>query len=141
MDLGLATRQSYVPRHPAAQVILLDTNALLWLDAGHRRARPLQTTRAPLFISPVTLLELQMLRESGRLARRAGAPDSPANDERWALDDLPSAPWFDAALELGWTRDPLDRLLVAHARFRGWRLATADLTILEHLSESQRFEL
>ncbi len=122
-------------------MILLDTNALLWLDSGHRRAKPLMSMRAPLFISPATVLELQMLRESGRLKLRPGAPASPAHDDRWVLDDPPAVPWFDAALELGWTRDPLDRLLVAHARFRGWRLATADQAILDHLGDYERLEL
>jgi PIN domain nuclease of toxin-antitoxin system len=122
-------------------VILLDTNALLWLDAGHRRARPLLTTRAPLFISPATVLELQVLRETGRLARHKDATHSPADDDRWTLDDPPSARWFDSALHLNWTRDPIDRLLVAHALFRGWRLATADALILEHLRESEVLEL
>lgn len=141
MDLGLDAWLDDVSRHANAQVILLDTNALLWLDAGHRRARPLLSTRAPLFISPVTILELEMLRESGRLSRRPGAPASPVGDDRWALDEPPVMPWFEAALELAWTRDPLDRLLVAHARVRRWRLATADALILEHLRESERLEL
>lgn len=122
-------------------MILLDTHALLWLDSGHRRAKPLASVRAPLFISPATILELQMLRESGRLKLRSGARASPAHDDRWALDDPPAVPWFDAALDLSWTRDPLDRLLVAHARYRGWRLATADEAILGHLGEHERLEL
>ena len=141
MDLGLAARKPDVQRHAPPQVILLDTNALLWLDAGHRRARPLVSTNAPLFISPVTVLELQVLREAGRLGVRKGITHSPADDDRWTLDDPPSVRWFDAALALSWTRDPIDRLLVAHARFRGWRLATGDALILEHLSETECMEL
>ena len=82
-----------------------------------------------------------MLRETGRVERRRGAPNSLAHDDRWALDDPPSVRWFDAALDVSWTRDPLDRLIVAHARFRGWRLATADALILENLRESELFEL
>lgn len=141
MDLGLGARVHDVPGYPEVQVILLDTHALLWLDAGHRRARPLQSARVQLYISPVTVLELQMLRETGRIERRAGAPTSLAHDDRWALDDPPAVRWFDAALDLSWTRDPLDRLIVAHARFRGWRLATADALILENLRDSDVFEL
>ena len=42
---------------------------------------------------------------------------------------------FDAAVDLNWTRDPFDRLIVAHARLRGWRLATGDRVILAELPE------
>jgi PIN domain nuclease of toxin-antitoxin system len=42
---------------------------------------------------------------------------------------------FDAAVDLSWTRDPFDRLIVAHARLRGWRLATGDRVILAKLPE------
>jgi PIN domain nuclease of toxin-antitoxin system len=42
---------------------------------------------------------------------------------------------FDAAVDLSWTRDPFDRLIVAHARLRGWRLATGDRVILAELPE------
>ena len=38
-------------------------------------------------------------------------------------------------------RDPFDRLLVAHARLRGWRVATGDGPILDRLGPSERFEL
>jgi PIN domain nuclease of toxin-antitoxin system len=43
---------------------------------------------------------------------------------------------FDAAIDLPWTRDPFDRLIVAHARVRGWRLATGDRKILGKLPET-----
>jgi PIN domain nuclease of toxin-antitoxin system len=39
------------------------------------------------------------------------------------------------------TRDPFDRLLVAHARLRGWRLATADNQLVKRLGPSERVEL
>jgi PIN domain nuclease of toxin-antitoxin system len=42
---------------------------------------------------------------------------------------------FDVAVDLSWTRDPFDRLIVAHARLRGWRLATGDRMILAELPE------
>jgi PIN domain nuclease of toxin-antitoxin system len=57
------------------------------------------------------------------------------------LDDPPATPWFEAALDLGWTRDPFDRLLVAHARLRRWRLATADDRLLSRLTERERLAL
>lgn len=119
-------------------MILLDTNALVWLDQGHRRARPLVDARRRLYVSPASLLEIQLLTELGRYRLRAeGAVAGLADDERWLLDDPPAAAWFDRALALGWTRDPFDRLLVAHAGLRGWRLATGDRDLIERLGSAR----
>jgi PIN domain nuclease of toxin-antitoxin system len=38
-----------------------------------------------------------------------------------------------AATSLGWTRDPFDRMIAAHAIVADAPLLTADRTILEHL--------
>jgi len=119
-------------------VILLDTNALIWLDAHHRRARPLAEQNAPLRISPASLLELQFLEESGRIQL---ALDDVLNDDRWKVDEPPPLAWMLRAAEERWTRDPFDRLIVAHARLRGWRLATADGAILQRLRARDRLEL
>lgn len=56
-----------------------------------------------------------------------------ADDSRWRLDSPSSARLFSAALDLEWTRDPFDRLLVAHAAYRGWRLATGDRVLQARL--------
>jgi predicted nucleic acid-binding protein len=118
-------------------VILLDTNALIWLQQGHRRARPLaQVPR--LYLSPATILELQFLVEADRV--RFGARVSLAtiaSDPRWALDEPPAGRWFAAATELGWTRDPFDRLIAAHAILRGWKLATGDEMLIERLGPAR----
>lgn len=121
-------------------VILLDTNAVIWLDQNHVRARALARSSSRLVVSPATLLELQMLDEIGRLRLRArlrGIIDS----DRWEIDDPPAFPWFERSAEESWTRDPFDRLIVAHARLRGARLASGDRTILERLRPSERVEL
>jgi PIN domain nuclease of toxin-antitoxin system len=122
-------------------VILLDTNALIWLDQGHPRVRSLARGTRRLYISPANLLELQFLLEAGRIRLRGATVAEIAENERWTLDDPPAASWFTRALDLGWTRDPFDRLLVAHARLRGWRLATGDTVLLGHLSETDRVEV
>jgi PIN domain nuclease of toxin-antitoxin system len=114
-------------------VILLDTNAVIWLELRHRRARPLLAGRLQLHISPATVLELRFLEESGRIRLHNRDAASIAIDDRWTLDDPPAAAWFDRALDLTWTRDPFDRLLAAHALLRGWRMATADPVIQEQL--------
>ena len=122
-------------------MILLDTNALLWLEGGHRRIKPLVTKHERLYISPASVLELQVLVEVGRIRLRSGTIEALAHDPRWLLDDPPATRWFEQALDLDWTRDPFDRLIVAHAKLRGWRLATADQPLLAQLRPSERFEL
>jgi PIN domain nuclease of toxin-antitoxin system len=115
-------------------MILLDTNALIWLLRDHQRTRRL--ARAPrLYISPASLLELQMLIEAGRGRIVSGRSVADiADDPRWLQDEPPAGDWFHTAMDLGWTRDPFDRLIVAHARVRGWKLATGDSQMAEHLS-------
>jgi PIN domain nuclease of toxin-antitoxin system len=120
---------------------LLDTNALIWLEQGHRRAKPLITSGSTLYISPASLLELQMLNEIGRIRLSPGGLDTLAQDERWMLDDPPASGWFLRSTDVSWTRDPFDRLIVAHARLRGWRLATGDSTLLALLGARERLEL
>ncbi|MBI3181600.1 MAG: PIN domain-containing protein [Myxococcales bacterium] len=122
-------------------MILLDTNALLWLELGHARSRPLARWAGRLYLSPATLLELQLLQEVGRLRFRGGFPGGLADDDRWLLDSPPADRWFTEALALSWTRDPFDRLLVAHARLRGFRLATGDGELFERLEPTSLLEL
>ena len=117
-------------------VILLDTNALLWLHRGHPRSRPLVTTFQRLYVSPASTLELQFLVEAGRLRLRGQATvNDLVDDDRWAIDDPPSDRWFATAVEVGWSRDPFDRLIVAHAKLRNWRLATGDDALIARLGQ------
>lgn len=123
-------------RAAQAAVILLDTHAAVWLAQGHRRARPL--AKLPrLYLSPVTVLEIQFLVEAGRLRLSDDrSPTALAGAGPWKLDEPPAEKWFCAACDFPWTRDPFDRLLAAHARLRGWKLATADTLLLERLAPS-----
>ena len=114
-------------------MILLDTNAVIWLEQNHPRSLPLARTTSRLFVSPATVLELQFLLEAGRIRLRDTTVESLLSDDRWILDDPPAAKWFAEALEFGWTRDPFDRLVAAHAHLRGWRLATGDAALAERL--------
>lgn len=115
-------------------MILLDTNALIWLLDDHPRCLPVVEQRARLYISPVTLLELKYLIESGRLELVWGETLAGlADDPRWALDNPGSHELFRAAVDIEWTRDPFDRLLVAHAKTRRFRFATGDRNIKENL--------
>jgi PIN domain nuclease of toxin-antitoxin system len=122
-------------------VILLDTNAMIWLAQNHRRVRPLRGVQR-LHVSPASILEIQYLAEAGRLRLATGLSlDAITHDARWRLDEPPAADWFLAACEFSWTRDPFDRLLAAHTRLRGWRLATADDELIDRLPASAVLEL
>lgn len=123
-------------------VILLDTNALLWLERSHPRSRALRRWAGRLYVSPATLLELQFLREIGRIRLRTGAHlVDLATNLGCPIDDPPALAWFEEAQNLSWTRDPFDRLIVAHARLRGWKLATGDELVLQHLGDGNTIEL
>lgn len=117
-------------------MILLDTNAVIWMVQRHPRARRLEKLPR-LFLSPATLLEVQFLEEAGRLRGEHGrAAEMLANHPRWRLDDPSTVKLFDAAAELTWTRDPFDRLIAAHAQLRGWKLATGDVRLIDALPAS-----
>ena len=81
-------------------MILLDTNALIWLDTGHKRVKPLLSRHHRLYISPASLLELQFLREAGRVQLADDRISALAEDDRWMLDDPPAAAWFETAAHL-----------------------------------------
>jgi PIN domain nuclease of toxin-antitoxin system len=115
----------------------LDTHVALWLYAGEtqrvsKRAAA-AINREPLALSPVVLLEMQYLREIGRitvapkvvvtdLGRRLGL----------AVEDRATLPLIEQALDLSWTRDAFDRLIVAQAALDNAWLITRDRLILKH---------
>jgi PIN domain nuclease of toxin-antitoxin system len=122
--------------------LLLDTHALVWIESRHPRAKKLTKLATELAISPASLLEVQLLLECGRIRLEGSRTLSDlADDKRWRLDEPPAGAWFEAARSLAWTRDPFDRIIVAHALFRGWKLATADSVLIEHLEARHVFEL
>jgi PIN domain nuclease of toxin-antitoxin system len=128
--VGLDCDRPALPRPPHV-VILLDTNALIWVQQAHPRTRKLIRSESSLYISPAILLELQFLQEAGRIRLKSAGIQAIVDDDRWLVDDPPATAWFLKAAELGWTRDPFDRLIAAHAQLRGWRVATADRKLIE----------
>lgn len=84
-------------------------------------------------VSPAVVLELEYLHEIGRLgpgARKiAGAL---AAELGLRICDLPFPAIVDCALQEKWTRDPFDRLIVAHAKVQGAPLITKDEKIRRH---------
>jgi PIN domain nuclease of toxin-antitoxin system len=120
-------------------VVLLDTHCAVFLHAGETElfgstARHLLDAE-DLYISPMVLLELQYLYETGKIAF----------DGQTILDELQGdlglrvldRHWYGVcakAMELSWTRDPFDRTITAQALVEGQRLLTRNRMIREHCS-------
>ncbi len=114
--------------------VCLDTHAVVWIVGGQtekigKEARAL-IARAELLISPAVTLELQFLYEVGRV--NAPAADAVRTMQQ-ALNVRVASDTFDrvvsAALAESWTRDPFDRLIVAHARLLGATLLSRNRRI------------
>ena len=116
----------------------LDTHALIWLNPGEAaglsgRARRAIDADDELLLSPMVLLELENLHEIRRF--RFSAADWMANIGAHFGIRICSYPFglvMDQALREKWTRDPFDRIIVAHARARKAPLITSDQEILRH---------
>lgn len=115
-------------------MVYLDTHVVVWLYTGDhvripRLARE-QLSAEDVRISPMVVLELALLHEIGRLA---GPPDVAlaylADKIGLSICELPFSSVVRAAAGLAWTRDPIDRLIVAHAAVRGSTLITIDQRI------------
>lgn len=117
----------------------LDTHAAVALAEGDveilgAAARNL-IERSALFVSPFVRLELSMLAEIKRL--RVGPDrilDELAQNLGVAQSDDPVAAVVNHALTLQWTRDPLDRLLVATAALHRAPFITRDEKIHQNFA-------
>jgi PIN domain nuclease of toxin-antitoxin system len=117
--------------------ILLDTHFLIWILLGADRlgAYPWLDEHRPWGISPVSMLELQYLGETGRLELDADRLlHALQRDGRFVLDEPPLVALIERALPLTWTRDPFDRLLAAHSLTRRIPLCTVDRELQRHHS-------
>jgi PIN domain nuclease of toxin-antitoxin system len=120
------------------RLILLDTHALVWLDAGDerlgRRARRLidqALAEDDLAVSAISFWEVAMLEAKGRL-RLHQEPQSWRGDllDRGLLElPVDGETGVRAARLADFHGDPADRLIVATA-LAGHRLVTADERIL-----------
>jgi PIN domain nuclease of toxin-antitoxin system len=128
-------------------VIVLDTHALVWLDAGDRRLgrrarrdadRALASSA--LAVSAVTFWEVAMLIRRGRIVLQK----PPAT---WRLDLLQAGlVELELSGEIGilaasleeLAGDPADRMIAASAAFHGGTLLTADRSILDWKSDLPR---
>lgn len=134
MVLGVARpgTRPHVTTRFSAVTLLLDTHFLIWLVLRSKRLAefPWIDRYRPWGVSPVSFLEIQFLSEIGRLSVRS--PEfmtAVMEDARFTVDDIPLVTVVRHALRLDWTRDPFDRLLVAHSSARRVALCTLDRRI------------
>jgi PIN domain nuclease of toxin-antitoxin system len=98
----------------------LDTNALIYLHTGAKErisTRAMQQIEeSDLMISAMVMLELQMLWGIGRLKYDAGRIFADLSQQiGLSLCPFPLTAVIHAALDIKWTRDPFDRIIVANA--------------------------
>ena len=114
---------------------LLDTHFFIWIVTAAPRLKryPWLQRYAPWGVSPVSFLEIQILAELGKLKlQRVELIQAVRSDPRFVLDDVSVLALVEKAAELGWTRDPFDRLLTAHSAVRRLPLCTTDAEIQAH---------
>lgn len=119
-------------------ITYLDTSAAVWLaQRSLDRISPVAldhlTQATDRRLSPTVLLELQFLYEIGRILLPAADILRKLQAEfAVAVCDFSFPLIADTALTENWTRDPFDRLIVAHARANSlsW-LVTSDRRIRE----------
>jgi PIN domain nuclease of toxin-antitoxin system len=119
----------------------LDTHVAVWLAVGDKkrlRGAAKLLSRGDLFVSPFVAVEIEVLREIGRIRQ----PASMVLDFLRTECDVQEATGDLAAIgrwaqTLGWTRDPFDRFIVAHALAARAVLVTADQMIREHCAQAR----
>jgi len=116
-------------------MLYLDTHTVVWLYAGDqsrftKKGLTLINVN-DLLISPIVKLELQYLLEIKRITQTADAIISDLK-KRIGLKicQKPFEEIIQNSIKQTWTRDPFDRIIVAHAALDNLMLLSKDKTIL-----------
>jgi len=118
-------------------LVHLDTHIVCWLYEGRSELltpAALQAIESGLLqVSPVVQLELAYLHEIGRISRDGKhVLDALAEDIGLSVADVSLAQVMKMAGTLSWTRDPFDRMIVAHAMVADAVLVSKDRLIRKH---------
>jgi PIN domain nuclease of toxin-antitoxin system len=113
--------------------LLLDTQVLIWVPTGDprlsRTAREvMQHADAELFVSAITAFELADLQSRGRIAMVEDL-GSFAGPLGLSVLDFPAEAWTLCSRLPDIHRDPIDRMMIAHALLSDFTLVTADETV------------
>lgn len=117
------------------EIVFLDTQVVVWLFEGRKvfsnRAIKLMN-QSDLRISPIVRLELQMLHQINRIDHPFIILSSLKGDFYFAEEKVDFSQLITQSLNINFTEDPFDRLLVAHAQLLNRKLVTKDSDILEN---------
>ncbi len=115
--------------------ILIDTHVLLWILSNSKKLKEIFWIKNYSFyvVSPLSFLEMQYLHECRKISIQViKVVEQMRKDTRFLIDSPDFEKVFLAAMNLSWTRDPFDRLLVAHSLVQNLPFATCDRVILSH---------
>lgn len=117
-----------------ASLTYLDTHVLVWAITGLGELLSPRAVEAltadEIRISPMVVLELEFLREIGRLTPAASEMVMAAEAELGVtVCDIAFRRVIERARSQTFTRDPFDRVIVGHALAAGGQLLTRDETI------------
>ena len=119
----------------------LDTHVVIWLYQKDEKrishlARELIESR-DLLVSPMVLLELEYLFETGRIRAKAAAVYDHLHETiEIGVCTKPFAAVVKKSIGMRWTRDPFDRLITAQAALDESPLLTKDDTIHTYYPEA-----
>jgi len=124
-------------------LIYLDTHVVVWLYAGHIEnisvTAQSHINENDIYISPIVRLELQYLFEIERITQKPQTVLSDLADNiglKICSKDFNQI--ITKAQSITWTRDPFDRIIVAHTALNNNILLTKDQTILTHFQQAVR---
>ena len=113
--------------------LLLDTHVFIWWDSNPGQISPtaLAALRDPantLLISPVSIWEMSIKLQLGKLKLRMNLRDIVAHQQANGIGELPATIAHALAVEKlpSVHRDPFDRFLIAQAHAEGVALISAD---------------
>jgi PIN domain nuclease of toxin-antitoxin system len=123
-------------------LIYLDTHIVVWLYAGllEKFSQSVKTilNENEILISPIVRLELQYLSEIERVKESANVIVADLADRigiKVCEKDFNAV--VSHAMAYSWTRDPFDRMIVAHAALNDNLLISKDQNILEHYAHAR----
>lgn len=123
-------------------MIYLDTHIVVWLYAGllekFSQSIKIYLNENEILISPIVRLELQYLYEIDRVKEPANDIVADLSDRigiRVCEKDFNAV--VSQAITIKWTRDPFDRVIVAHAELNNNILISKDQNILEHYTHAR----
>ncbi len=122
-------------------MVFIDTHIAVWLYNGFTERFSPKVKRTfdtnDIKISPTCKLELEYLYEIGKITKGPGVIlDVLADSIDLTVDDISLNELIESAISEKWTRDPFDRLIVAHAKKRNTILVSADRTIAQHYKKT-----